>query len=99
MSATFSAHDNSSFKLLPAMELQNFILCVNCVWSLFCSKGIYLRLHVLPILFYIKNRFISNYSWESNLLSNFYSWTIFSKQQNKTPDIPKVFSECSAVFF
>ena len=42
---------------------------------------------------FISNGFISNYPSECNLLSNFYGWIIFNKQQHKIPDIPKMFLE------
>ena len=32
-------------------ELRNCILCIICVWSLFCSIRVYTSQHFLPILF------------------------------------------------
>ena len=39
-------------------ELQNFILCIIHVWSLFCSVGIYVRLHSLPIFWKTRLSFL-----------------------------------------
>ena len=33
------------------------------------------------------------------ITSRFQDWMIFSKQEYKIPDIPKLFSECSALFY
>ena len=35
----------------------------------------------------------------TSFAGNFFSWIILSKQQYKIPDIPKMFSECWAVFY
>ena len=39
-------------------ELRDCILCIICVWSLFCSVRVYISLHFLPI-FFGKTRFSS----------------------------------------
>ena len=38
---------------LSLKELRNCILCIICVWSLFCSVRVYISLHFLPILLVI----------------------------------------------
>ena len=35
----------------------------------------------------------------TSFAGNFSGWIILSKQQYKIPDIPKMFSECWAVFY
>ena len=41
---------------------------------------------------------MSNQFSELNILSNFYGWIIFGKQEYEIPGIPKMFSECLAIF-
>ena len=96
---------NSFFEVPKLISRQDFLMRllfwnkVQFPWHLLKMRLTLFSFIMLHCYFFINNLFISNQPVERNLLSNFYGWIIFTSQQCKILDIPKMFSECLAVFY